>query len=351
VGPLQAIAPGPVQATVFSGDAFLRLWAPPGAGAPDSRRLPSPHTTRLFRPVRRRRLPRLSSPRKHLSLKSGGLPKPVCPNGRPVGADLLSDQCCGCTAGYSGRARSTVAKLRAPTGTPGLRRSRCGAKRSRSATSYRARAERIRRISEQRSVAGQLSMAIGFSPLVAIVSPRWWPADVPTGGHRFSPSGVGCWGSGQGPHPFYRPRPAHPALECVPDSGRLATKLRQETLRAFIVEAPVSRRIWTARRRWPSVCVGKLSSEASPERKPLCGRFLAEQPRNPVRSSHRRSSPLGRAVGPPRRPRTPETTRRCAARTTSRTPFVPRTPAPTSARRRRTDYPWPLSAGLRMWRS
>ena len=27
------------------------------------------------------------------------------------------------------------------------------------------------------------------SPLVAIVSPRWWPSDLPTRGHRFSPAG------------------------------------------------------------------------------------------------------------------------------------------------------------------
>ena len=27
------------------------------------------------------------------------------------------------------------------------------------------------------------------SPLVAIVSPRWWPSEVPTGGHRISPRG------------------------------------------------------------------------------------------------------------------------------------------------------------------
>jgi hypothetical protein len=38
-----------------------------------------------------------------------------------------------------------------------------------------------------------LSMAICFSPLVAIVSPRWWPSNVPTRGHRFSPRG---WGAG-----------------------------------------------------------------------------------------------------------------------------------------------------------
>jgi hypothetical protein len=28
------------------------------------------------------------------------------------------------------------------------------------------------------------------SPLVAIVSPRWWPSNLPTRGHRFSPAGV-----------------------------------------------------------------------------------------------------------------------------------------------------------------
>jgi len=28
------------------------------------------------------------------------------------------------------------------------------------------------------------------SPLVAIVSPRWWPSDLPTGGHRISPPGM-----------------------------------------------------------------------------------------------------------------------------------------------------------------
>jgi hypothetical protein len=27
------------------------------------------------------------------------------------------------------------------------------------------------------------------SPLVAIISPRWWPSEVPTGGHRISPPG------------------------------------------------------------------------------------------------------------------------------------------------------------------
>jgi hypothetical protein len=32
------------------------------------------------------------------------------------------------------------------------------------------------------------------SPLVAIISPRWWPSDVPTGGHRISPPGL--WGRG-----------------------------------------------------------------------------------------------------------------------------------------------------------
>ena len=39
------------------------------------------------------------------------------------------------------------------------------------------------------------------SPLVAIVSPRWWPSDLPIRGHRFSPRGVGS-GSGQGRHPL-----------------------------------------------------------------------------------------------------------------------------------------------------
>ncbi len=32
-----------------------------------------------------------------------------------------------------------------------------------------------------------VSMAIGFSPLAAIGSPRWRPCFLPTGGHRFSP--------------------------------------------------------------------------------------------------------------------------------------------------------------------
>ena len=39
------------------------------------------------------------------------------------------------------------------------------------------------------------------SPLVAIVSPRWWPSDLPTRGRRFSPAGVGS-GSGEGLHPL-----------------------------------------------------------------------------------------------------------------------------------------------------
>jgi hypothetical protein len=40
------------------------------------------------------------------------------------------------------------------------------------------------------------------SPLVAIVSPRWWPSDVPTGGHRFSPPGWIAGGQVRGLTPF-----------------------------------------------------------------------------------------------------------------------------------------------------